>query len=107
VIYVLYNDGSYELFSDTWTQGETFDIGEQPPAGRFHPQRGFGKVWATHSSVRSRMGWALTDIETSYTTAVEVTLEVIGRAPARVIYLRLPDGGLLRISEWLALWSRP
>jgi hypothetical protein len=107
VIYVLYNDGSYELFSDTWTQGETFDIGEQPPSGRFHPQRGFGKVWTTDSSVRSRLGWALTDIEASYTTNVEVALEVTGRVPNRVIYLRVPDGSLLRLSEWPMLWSRP
>jgi LysM repeat protein len=58
-LYVIYNDGTWETFVDTWTEGQpASDPSIVPPAGRFQPARGIGKLWRENSAVRSRLGWA-------------------------------------------------
>jgi DNA-binding beta-propeller fold protein YncE len=59
-IYVLYADGSWADYADTWTaeQPES-DPGIVPPQGLVQPKRGFGKVWRTEPDVRARIGWAM------------------------------------------------
>jgi hypothetical protein len=59
-IYVLFNDGTYQTFEDTWVAGQPDAVpGLTPPAGRYLPVRGFGKVWSGVTAIRSRLGWAL------------------------------------------------
>ncbi len=62
-IYVLYNDGSWQTFEDTWSEGETTG-GGNAPAGLIKPERGFGKVWFQLGG-QGPLGWA-TAAETSY-----------------------------------------
>jgi photosystem II stability/assembly factor-like uncharacterized protein len=58
-IYVLYSDGTWQVFDDTFREGEPeSDATLRPPEGRQQPVRGFGKVWRTHPDVRARIGWA-------------------------------------------------
>ena len=59
LIYALYNDGTWQSFSDTWdsTQIES-DPTIVPPAGYYQPKRGFGKVWREQSGVRDKLSWA-------------------------------------------------
>jgi hypothetical protein len=59
-IYVFFNDGTLQMFDDTWRDGQPVNSGLTPPAGRYEPQRGFGKVWreGTGARVRERLGWA-------------------------------------------------
>jgi LysM repeat protein len=60
VIFVLHDDGQMQRFDDTWTPSEPdHDPALAAPTGRYQPQRGFGKVWRNHLSVRERLGWAL------------------------------------------------
>jgi len=62
MIYALYSGGTYQRFPDTWTEGvdpENLSGIEAPPAGRFAPRRGFGKVWAANPTVRAGLRWAL------------------------------------------------
>ncbi|MFH1086124.1 MAG: PA14 domain-containing protein, partial [Chloroflexota bacterium] len=45
-VYVLYNNGTWQAFADTWTSAEPeTDPGIVPPTGFYQPRRGFGKVW--------------------------------------------------------------
>jgi LysM repeat protein len=58
-IYAIYNDGSWESFVDTWEPGQPeSDPSIVPPAGRYQPIRGIGKVWREHTDVRQKLGWA-------------------------------------------------
>jgi hypothetical protein len=60
LILVLYADGSYEAYEDTWTESEPeSDPSITPPAGLYQPRRGFGKVWREQPGVRGQLGWAL------------------------------------------------
>lgn len=95
-IVVLYDNGTYQTFSDTWTEGDPVDTGETPRPGLILPARGFGKVWAQQPGVRDRIGWA-TSAETSYRARVEMYL-LPRRAPASAV-LNLPDGRLLSLGE--------
>lgn len=113
-IYVLFNNPSqtFEVYPDTWVEGETFDVGETPPAGRMQPVRGFGKVWATGNSpqswvnppgVRERLGWALAP-EASYTMTLEVHPRVWNRPD--VLFLTLPDGKIICLNfESILSWQ--
>lgn len=58
-IYVLYSDGRYQRFDDTFVDGADPERGgENPPAGLLEPVRGFGKVWRNNPAVRDGLGWA-------------------------------------------------
>jgi hypothetical protein len=93
-IYALYNDNTFDRYPDTWADGETFDIGDTPPAGRTQPVRGFGKVWATQPGVRSKLGWAL-NAEQGYTTTRETHQLWLGRNQTEGVHFRLPDGRIV------------
>ena len=59
VIYVLYNNGTYQRYNDTWFEGtDPESTGEIAPAGKITPVRGFGKVWHNNPAVKSGLGWA-------------------------------------------------
>ncbi|MDQ3705269.1 MAG: hypothetical protein M3437_08625 [Chloroflexota bacterium] len=60
IIYVFFEDGTFQPFEDTWREGQPVSGGQTPPQGRFEPIRGFGKVWreGTGARVRERLGWA-------------------------------------------------
>jgi hypothetical protein len=60
LIYVLFRDGTWRAFEDTWTEEEAeSDPGLVVPEGRLQPIRGFGKVWRQHRQVRGRLGWSV------------------------------------------------
>jgi hypothetical protein len=58
VIYVLYEDGTYSRYEDTYESGDDETVPETPPAGLFEPVLGFGKVWRENEAVRDGLGWA-------------------------------------------------
>jgi len=58
-IYVIYNDGTWESYPDTWQTGDlTYDPSITPPVDRFQPAHSIGKVWREFPSVQQRLGWA-------------------------------------------------
>lgn len=58
-LYVIYNDGFWETFVDTWESGQPdSDTGEIPPADRYLPVQSIGKLWRENSEVRAQLGWA-------------------------------------------------
>jgi len=73
-VYVLYDDGSYQTFPDTYDPNlDPESGGEQPPPDRFAPIRGFGKVWREQPGVRDRLGWA-TGSETGGSATIQAFL---------------------------------
>ena len=61
-IYVLYNNGTWQSYDDTWTSAEPeWDTNIVPPAGYYQPKRGFGKVWRNNGGVRNGLAWATTE----------------------------------------------
>jgi hypothetical protein len=103
-IYVLYQDGSYEQYEDTWQEGEPIPGDDVPPVGLFRPARGFGKLWATELGVRERLGWA-TAAESGYTMLLETVQDYFGRYPTTGLYLTLPDGRALRLYGFPTDWE--
>ncbi|MBA3530960.1 MAG: hypothetical protein H0T73_03420 [Ardenticatenales bacterium] len=70
-IYVLLEAGEWELYPDTWTEGQVDRTGLTPPEGMVEPQRGFGKVWREElGGVESPLGWA-----TEFEQGGEVTVQ--------------------------------
>ncbi|NWJ96605.1 MAG: hypothetical protein HXX20_12550 [Chloroflexi bacterium] len=71
-IYVMFEDGTYAITQDTWDETQPVNGSLTPPAGKFEPQRGLGKVWrdATGLKVRERLGWA-TEAESGAPGAVQ------------------------------------
>ncbi len=55
-----------------------------PPAGRFKPEFGFGKVWGNFPGIRAALGWATTP-ESSYDMGYSPT-------DSNTFYFMLPDG---------------
>ncbi|HXF61402.1 MAG TPA: hypothetical protein VNK95_07285 [Caldilineaceae bacterium] len=59
-IYVLFADGTYEVFPDTWEEGRdpTFScnpLGGEPDSPPL-PRRGFGKLWCSDPAIQEAMG---------------------------------------------------
>jgi hypothetical protein len=103
-ILVLYDTGNYEIYDDTWFEGEANPNIGTPPAGTVAPVRGFGKLWANNPEVRDGLGWGLA-AETGYTALIESARSSIGRYPATDIYFRLPDDRVVRLSGWAENWT--
>jgi hypothetical protein len=60
LIVILFNDRSWRSVEDTWEEGQLEgDPSIEPPADRYQPIRGFGKVWRENPDVRQQLGWAL------------------------------------------------
>lgn len=70
-IHVIFNDGTWSNFVDTWQEGMlSSDPAIIPPAGLYQPIRGFGLVWREGPGVRDKIGWA-TAQEKGYTAIVQ------------------------------------
>jgi hypothetical protein len=80
-ILVLYNNGQFQRFNDTFIEGvDPETSSETPPQGLRTPVRGFLKVWSGNPDVRSGLDWALND-------EIGVTAKVISFPNGRMIWL--------------------
>jgi hypothetical protein len=62
-IYVTFFDNArnalvWQVFVDTWREGDQVSSGAKPPAGLYEPIRGFGKLWRENPQVHNTLGWA-------------------------------------------------
>ncbi len=71
-IMMLLNSGELVTYDDTWTDNQPAnDPSIVPPAGRYQPVRGFGKIWRTApTDIRDALGWALAP-EQGYQTQLQ------------------------------------
>ena len=95
-ILILYHDGTYAYFADTWN-GQAL-AGENPPAGYYQPQRGFGYLWQNNVDVRNRLGWALVEIESYYMAQIEITYGETWSRYDGSTFILLPDARVARLS---------
>jgi hypothetical protein len=102
-ITVLYDDGSYESYQDTWQEGDPVDIPGSPPPGRFAPVRGFGHLYADQSHIRERLGWATT-AEVGYTMTVETLPGGSGLHRVLGTYFTLPDSRVISLYPYSSTW---
>jgi hypothetical protein len=62
MVYVLYADGNWNQYMDTYQEDQPpHDATIIPPAGLYQPVRGFGQVWREEEGVREGLGWAITE----------------------------------------------
>jgi hypothetical protein len=102
MIYVLYQDGTWEEFTDTWIAGdpELPVVAEQPPSGMFVPLRGFGKVWSQNNG-QTQLGWATAD-ESSYQATWEMHPLTDADQTVNTPHFTLPDGRVIHLG---LIWS--
>lgn len=109
-ILVLFNDGTYARFEDTYVEGEELVYPESALTAELGsenrlPIRGFGKVWAQNPSVRAGLGFAI---------GTEIGYGMMGQDVAAgnldrdfsVAYLTLPDSSIVELAED-GTWSKP
>jgi LysM repeat protein len=75
---------------------------DQPPAGRYRPGSGFGRLWHNVPEVRSALGWATEAVETGYS--------IFFQTPSfgSFFTLTLPDARTVRVNldgTWVAITS--
>ncbi|MEM8531278.1 MAG: hypothetical protein AAGF95_10575 [Chloroflexota bacterium] len=87
VFYEENNNLSYQIFDDTWREGDPETADLNPPDGLFEPRRGFGKVWRDNSEVAEKIGWALENEQT-----VDINYQVF------------EGGSLMRLWSENAVW---
>jgi len=93
-IIVVYNDGEWQRYDDTWAPGQPeSELGVVPPEGLHQPTRGFGKLWRQSETIKERLGWALGQ-EQAFRSAWQ--WQVQESLPA-VAYLRTLSGEVLKL----------
>jgi hypothetical protein len=98
MIYVMFNDGTWQEFADTWTESEPTlpdTGGEPPPAGQYVPQRGFGKVWLQLGG-HAALGWATSE-ETTYQATWENHPMSDADQTVNTPHFTLPDGRVIHL----------
>ena len=101
-IMVIFNDGTYEVFDDTYQEGEEINYPDAALEAELEmenrlPIRGFGKVWAQNAGVADGLGFAIGD---------EVGYDMQGQAVAYgqfargygVDYFTFPDGSIVELA---------
>jgi hypothetical protein len=62
LVYVHYDNESWQVFEDTWQEGEpSSDPSLTPPPGLRQPEGRLGKLWRTQSYVQEALGWATSE----------------------------------------------
>jgi LysM repeat protein len=106
-----YDQGPIYVFSNTNNSARSYPLSQwgnltiptnptdQPPVGRFRPDRGFGRLWHNVPEVRLAVGWATQALETGYNTFFNTP------SFGNFFTLSLPDGRTVRIDPTLGTWN--
>jgi WD40 repeat protein len=90
-ILVLYNDGSGNMYSDTWVN-QMIITNSAPPDGLLTPDHGFGWVWMQNPAIKDKIGWA-TGVEVPYSIQYQTGhVDSPGPRPPGLGYYTLPGG---------------
>lgn len=61
-IFVLCNDGSWQVYDNPWRPGKPASANLRPPTDRYEPLLGLGEVWRSLGAQGGKLGWA-TDVQ--------------------------------------------
>jgi len=88
LIYVLQQDMAWSAHQDTWAEGQPdHDPTLVPPAGRYQPVRGFGKVWRDQlGGSKAKIGWATAAERGSTTLIQSFTLGTLLQGEKGMVY---------------------
>ena len=103
-IYVLYENGSYESYEDTWQEGDPVNIPGTPSPGLLAPVRGFGDLYASYPHLQEQLGWATTT-EAGYAMTVETIPGGSGRCPGTSTFFTLPDNRVINLYPFSSTWQ--
>jgi hypothetical protein len=83
----------WELYEDTWREGEPASGGMTVPSGLYEPIRGFGKLWRTNAHVRDTLGWATAPEQGDQGTEQYFRggAWAIARAASKRVFVLFPD----------------
>ncbi len=103
-IYVLYDSANpprWQVFNDTFTDGmaDTDPAFNNAPPFTFQPRRGFGLLWRSQSSLRDRLGWAVTEAEIPFTPQVQLGSD-------GMIFIGDMRGGVYSLTPDSSDWKR-
>lgn len=115
-IVVLFNDGTYLTFEDTYVEGEDIPLpdGIDVPEPiddndtRAVPIRGFGKVWANNVDVRNGLGFSIGD-EVGYTITGQTAADIAQPNDRGLDFFTFPDNSVVELSPdgtWRKLPAR-
>ena len=99
IIYLIYDDGDWEIAEDTWHEGDPEPApGEMPPDGMRQPTERLGKAWDALPRARERLGWAVSE-EMTFEGIFQPFErgELVAQPPGRVYALQ-SDRRLRRLS---------
>ena len=92
-------DGSHtwEIFTDTYVEGESVGTDELPPLGKFSPLRGFGKLWRMTPELRATLGWATAPEQADTGAVLQFSGRggfswMLHRAASNMVYILRVDG---------------
>jgi hypothetical protein len=83
---------TWNMYTDSYSEGEPIGTDELPPPGKYAPVRGFGKLWRLVPEVRSALGWALSPEVADRGTALRFSGSqgfswMIHRASSDMVYI--------------------
>ncbi|PJF41794.1 MAG: hypothetical protein CUN55_11420 [Phototrophicales bacterium] len=101
-IIVLFGDGTYAIYPDTYSEGETINYPAgiatpEPDSEQSLPIRGFGKVWANNPSVRNQLGFAI-GTEVGYTMTGQDVADSLSPDGYSFSYFTMPDESVVELS---------
>lgn len=83
-IYAFFSDSTYQVFADSFDSNvDPASGGENPPVGLREPTRGFGKVWRSNTSVKSGLGWGVSEEYAATATIQSFERGIMVYIPAR------------------------
>jgi hypothetical protein len=92
-------DGSlrWQIYVDSYVEGEPGGTDELPPPGKFPPVRSFGKLWRTVPEVRASLGWGTAPEQADTGTVLQFSGRgglswMIHRAAPNRVYILRADG---------------
>ncbi len=103
-IYVLYDSANpprWQVFNDTFADGmaDTDPAFNNAPPFTWQPRRGFGLLWRGQSTIRDRLGWAVTEAEIPFTPQVQLGSD-------GMIFISDARGGVYTLSPDSSDWKR-
>ncbi len=98
-VYVLFNNGNWTSYKDTWREGDPIDGKLAPPSDLLEPTKGVGKVWRDNAPVKDGLGWA-TAPEHAFTGAAEsFDKGLIFWSDRKVIYVLYASGNWQKVED--------
>lgn len=94
-IYTVFNNGTYQVFLDTWNPATDPESGnETPPDATLQaPIRGFGKVWRENPALQGLLGWGIGGEQGTQVALLNHERGVLLSVPPRGEVIALAVGG--------------